>query len=91
MLSILEPSLDDLMKRVGSKYALVVAAAKRGRQITEGRERVVEGPLPKPVSLALDEIARGVLQIDLPDTGREGGGREEADRSDPADSAEVQP
>jgi len=71
LLSILQPSLDDLMKRVNSKYALVVAAAKRGRQITEGRERVVEGSLPKPVSLALDEIARGVLQVEIPEGQRE--------------------
>ncbi len=73
MLSILEPSLDDLMKRVDSKYALVVAAAKRGRQITEARERVVDGSLPKPVSLALDEIARGVLEISVPEGSRERG------------------
>jgi DNA-directed RNA polymerase subunit omega len=67
----LEPSLDDLMKRVDSKYALVVAAAKRGRQITEARERVVDGSLPKPVSLALDEIARGVLEVSVPENSRE--------------------
>ena len=71
MLSILEPSLDDLMKKVDSKYALVVAAAKRGRQITEARERVVDGSLPKPVSLALDEIARGVLEINVPESPRD--------------------
>lgn len=52
------------MKRVDSKYALVVAAAKRGRQITESRERVVDSAIPKPVTVALQEIADGSVGVD---------------------------
>ncbi len=63
-MGILEPPLDKLMKRVDSKYALVVAAAKRGRQITESREKVVDSAVPKPVTLALQEIADGSVGVD---------------------------
>jgi DNA-directed RNA polymerase omega subunit len=66
--SILKPSLDELMKKIDSKYALVVAAAKRGRQITEGRERVIEAAVPKAVTQALEEIARGEVGIVKPGT-----------------------
>ncbi len=51
-----KPSLDVLMKKVDSRYSLVVAAAKRARALTEPGEyeEKVEG---KPVSVALKEIA----------------------------------
>lgn len=62
-MDILDPSLDKLMNRVDSKYALVVAAAKRGRQITESRDRAVPAAGPKPVSRALQEIAEGSISV----------------------------
>jgi DNA-directed RNA polymerase subunit omega len=42
-----------------SKYTLVVAAAKRGRDLMSGKPRLVETPATKPVSIALAEIAAG--------------------------------
>jgi len=57
-----QPSIDELMKKVDSKYALVVAAAKRARMLTEGARPLVETGHEeslKPVSIALEEIARG--------------------------------
>lgn len=62
-MGILEPPLDKLMRRVGNKYALVVAAAKRGRQITESRDRVVDSAVPKPVTVAFQEIAEGLVCV----------------------------
>lgn len=52
-----QPSLDDLMKQVDSKYTLVVAAAKRARMITEGADRLVDSESYKAVTVALEEIA----------------------------------
>jgi len=52
-----QPSLDVLMKYVDSKYTLVVAAAKRARELTEGEPNLVESDSNKPVSVALDEIS----------------------------------
>ena len=66
-MSILEPSLDTLMSKVDSKYALVVAAAKRGRQITDGHDRVSLETGPKAVSLALKEIVEGTISLVEPE------------------------
>lgn len=60
-----QPTIDDLMKRIDSKYALVVAAAKRARQITDNataKDSSTEAVL-KPVSAALEEIGSGKLEI----------------------------
>lgn len=53
-----QPSLDGLMQNVDSKYTLVVAAAKRAREITEGARLFVESDSSKPVTVALEEIAK---------------------------------
>ncbi|MGE5552686.1 MAG: DNA-directed RNA polymerase subunit omega [Betaproteobacteria bacterium] len=59
---MMEPSLDVLMKKVDSKYALVVMAAKRARQLMAGEEKIVPGDSEKPVSIALREIAQDYVQ-----------------------------
>ncbi|MFZ5640912.1 MAG: DNA-directed RNA polymerase subunit omega [Bacillota bacterium] len=56
-----QPSLDILMKKVDSKYTLVVAAAKRARMLTEGENKLVETKSYKPVTVALEEIARDYI------------------------------
>jgi DNA-directed RNA polymerase subunit omega len=58
-----QPSLDVLMRKVASKYELVVAASKRGRMLTEGGQSQADGKQLKPVSIALNEIADGRLTI----------------------------
>ena len=59
---MIEPSFDQLLQRVDSKYTLVVAAAKRARQLLKnGNMPVVEGKTVKPVTAALQEIAAGKL------------------------------
>lgn len=52
-----QPSLDMLMKKVDSKYTLVVVVAKRARTIMEEgkHEDLVKGM--KPVSISLEEMA----------------------------------
>lgn len=61
-----QPSLDVLIKKVESKYELVVAAAKRARRLTEVDQAEGEGNSLKPVSIALEEIAQGKLHIERP-------------------------
>lgn len=63
---MLKPSLDELTRHVDSKYALVVAAAKRARALMEGDMPLVESHASKPVTLALEEIALGQLDIVIP-------------------------
>ena len=72
-IGITDPPIDELLDKVSSKYALVIFAAKRARQINsyyqEQDEGVFEfvGPLvtPEPgeksLSIALREIDAGLL------------------------------
>lgn len=55
---MVNPSIDLLLEKVDSKYTLVVLAAKRARQITEGSGKLVECKTNKPVSIALQEIGK---------------------------------
>ncbi|HOL16928.1 MAG TPA: DNA-directed RNA polymerase subunit omega [Bacillota bacterium] len=58
------PSIDDLLDKVDSKYTLVIAAAKRGRQIRDGSKPAVECPSRKEVTIALHEIAAGKIEYE---------------------------
>lgn len=56
---MLYPSVNDLLQKVDSSYTLVVASAKRARQLIEGREPLVRIDSRKPVSIATKEIFEG--------------------------------
>ena len=70
---ITNPPIDDLLKAADSKYALVIFAAKRARQINAYYSQLGEGLLEyvgplvetavqeKPLSIALREINAGLL------------------------------
>lgn len=70
---ITSPPIDDLLERAGSKYALVIAAAKRARQINAYYSQLGEGLLEyvgplvevaaqeKALSIALRELNAGLL------------------------------
>ncbi|WJZ02777.1 DNA-directed RNA polymerase subunit omega [Corynebacterium freiburgense] len=67
-IGITAPPIDDLLDKVSSKYALVIFAAKRARQINSYYQQADEGvfefvgplvnpnPQEKPLSIALREI-----------------------------------
>jgi DNA-directed RNA polymerase subunit omega len=59
---MIEPSLSSLMKRVDSKYTLVVAAAKRARQLATGAKQLVADESDKPVTVAIHEIEEGKIE-----------------------------
>lgn len=73
---IINPPIDDLLSKVDSKYALVIFASKRARQINDYYSDLHEGtffdnvgPLvdsaidDKPLSVALREINEGKLVL----------------------------
>jgi len=75
-LGIIDPPIDDLLTRVESKYALVIFAARRARQINDYYSDLHEGSLfdnvgplvdstieDKPLSIALHEINEGKLNL----------------------------
>ena len=52
-----QPSLDLLMRKVDSKYTLVVVVAKRARTIMEEAKHEDLAKGMKPVSISLEEIS----------------------------------
>lgn len=72
---MLHPSYTDLMEVVNSeveageqpvvqsRYSIVIATAKRARQIIDGEEALVDNPIKKPLSLAIDELYRSKVKI----------------------------
>lgn len=57
------PDLTDVLEKYESRYSLVAATAKRAREIAAEAEEdgIILGE--KPVSLALDEIIAGKIDI----------------------------
>ncbi len=58
------PSIDDLLTKVDSKYTLVIAAAKRARQLRSGSKRTVVTDYRKDVTTALHEIEEGNIEYE---------------------------
>jgi DNA-directed RNA polymerase subunit omega len=56
------PSGDKIEKEIDSKYALVILAAKRARQIKEGGKSLIQTDSPNPITVALEEIAEGQIK-----------------------------
>ena len=53
---------------VNSRYSIVLATAKRARQIIAGSEPLVDKPTcPKPLSVAIDEFSTSAIKIDAED------------------------
>jgi len=66
---VIKPPLEALLGRVENKYALVIVAAKRARQLKEGSLPMVEVDSGNPVTVALEEIAAGKIRFELPKIG----------------------
>lgn len=60
------PSADTIEDKVGSRYSLVVLAAKRAKQIKEGSPVLIETASTNPLTIALEEIAAGKVTIGDP-------------------------
>ena len=75
---MIHPSYNDLMKvvnsnveegeepLVNSRYSIVLATAKRARQIIKGSKPLVDPKCPKPLSIAVQDVYEGKVKI-LPD------------------------
>ena len=76
---MIHPRIDQLLDQVDSRYALVIVAAKRARQINNYHHQLGEGTFdesPPPLirsrsknylTMALEEIAQGKLHWELPE------------------------
>lgn len=55
---------------VNSRYSIVLATAKRARQIIDGKDPMSMPKIHKPLSIAVDELNKGLLKI-MPETAEE--------------------
>ena len=75
---MIHPRIDELMDQVDTRYALVIVAAKRARQINNYHHQLGEGmgfeDAPPPLvesrsknylTLALEEIAQGKIKTEV--------------------------
>jgi DNA-directed RNA polymerase subunit omega len=53
-------------KLFGSRYAVVVVAARRAMRIREGSEPLVEVDSKNPLTIALTELAAGMIHPEAP-------------------------
>ena len=60
-MSIVDPSVLELLNHAESRYTLVVESAKRARELVGGSQPLVDPKDMKPVSIAVEEISRGLL------------------------------
>ncbi len=72
---MLHPSYNDLMNVansdvepgehpvVNSRYSIVLATAKRARQLIDGSVPLVDGKYPKPLSVAIEELSTSAIKI----------------------------
>ncbi len=70
LLEVLNPDSDP-KSIVGSRYTIIIAVAKRARQLVDGAEPMAERPTAnKPVSIAVEELYEQKLVIEEgPETG----------------------
>ena len=57
---MIDPPIGELLKRVDCRYTLAVEAAKRARQLIDGEQPLFDTKENKPLSIAIEEIHRGL-------------------------------
>ena len=62
--AMLHPPLEAFSDRTRSRYSLVVATAKRARQLVNGARPLVETKSDKPVTVAMEEILAGKVSFE---------------------------
>jgi DNA-directed RNA polymerase subunit omega len=68
---MLKPTYTELMEilnrgednKITSRYTIVIAAAKRARQLLDGATALATAPSDKTVSIAISEMASGKVTI----------------------------
>lgn len=58
---MLYPSINEIRKKADSRYTIVILAAKRARDIIDGKPILTEVETERPVSIAANEIAEDLI------------------------------
>ncbi len=61
-------TIEDCLMHIDNRYDLVPLAAKRARQLTLGKDPLVDVDNDKPTVIALREIAAGLVTLENIDT-----------------------
>ena len=60
---IVKPTVNELLNHAENRFALVIGASKRARQIANGDEKLTNVNEEAPVTLAANEINEGKILI----------------------------
>ena len=60
---MVKPTVKELLEKVDNRYELVIATAKRARQISSGDNVLVKTDDVAPVTIAADEIDAGQVVV----------------------------
>ena len=58
---MIEPPIGELLEKVDCRYTLAVEASKRAREIIAGAQPLIDTREVKPLSIASEEINRGLI------------------------------
>ena len=65
---MIDPPIGELLKKVDCRYTLAVEAAKRARQLIQGDQPLYDTKESKPLSIAIEEINRGLITYTRPES-----------------------
>ena len=64
---MLYPSINEIKHKADSRYTLVILAAKRARDIIDGKPALVDCRVNRPVSIAAKEINEDMIKVRYPE------------------------
>lgn len=65
-MAMTKPSVTELLNHAECRYVLVVKVSKRARELVAGALPYIDTKETKPVSIAVEEVSRGLIAHDLP-------------------------
>lgn len=61
--SMINPAIVNLLKNVDNRYSLIISTSKRARQIIDGDKKLIDIESTKPLTVAINEIDKGVITV----------------------------
>ena len=87
---MLYPSINEIRKKADSRYTLVILAAKRARDIIDGKPILSDVDIDRPVSIAAHEIADDLITYTRPEENEEAEAEAEAEVAEPEAEADAE-
>lgn len=60
-MSIVDPTIVELLEKVDCRYTLVVETSKRARQLVGGALPLIDKKDMKPLKISVEEVNRGLI------------------------------